>query len=38
MQAVVLVDDRAYQEQVSTTIKPILYYNKNLRVFFLIRD
>lgn len=33
MQAVVLVDDRAYQEQVSTTIKPILYYNKNLRVF-----
>lgn len=33
MQAVVLVGDRAYQEQVSTTIKPILYYNKNLRVF-----
>ena len=33
MQAVVLVDDRAYQEQVSTTIKPILYYNKNLRVY-----
>lgn len=33
MQAVVLVGDRAYQEQVSTTIKTILYYNKNLRVF-----
>ena len=33
MQAVVLVGDRAYQEQVSTTIKTILHYNKNLIIF-----
>ena len=33
MKTIVLVGDQAYQEQVSTTIKSILYYNKNVKIY-----
>ena len=33
MRTIVLVGDQAYQEQVSTTIKSILYYNKNVKIY-----
>ena len=33
MKTIVLVGDQAYQEQVSTTIKSILYYNKNAKIY-----
>lgn len=33
METIVLVGDQAYQEQVSTTIKSILYYNKNVKIY-----
>ena len=33
MKTIVLVGDQAYQEQVSATIKSILYYNKNVKIY-----
>ncbi|KAF1308553.1 SP_1767 family glycosyltransferase [Streptococcus sanguinis] len=33
MKTIVLVGDQAYQEQISTTIKSILYYNKNVKIY-----
>ena len=33
MKTIVLVGDQAYQEQVSTAIKSILYYNKNVKIY-----
>ena len=33
MKTIVLVGDQAYQEQVSTAIKSILYYNKNAKIY-----
>lgn len=33
MKTIVLVGDLAYQEQVSTAIKSILYYNKNVKIY-----
>lgn len=33
MKTIVLVGDQAYQEQVSTTIKSILYYNKDAKIY-----
>ena len=33
MKTIVLVGDQTYQEQVSTTIKSILYYNKNVKIY-----
>lgn len=33
MKTIVLVGDQAYQEQVSTTIKSIFYYNKNVKIY-----
>lgn len=38
MKTIVLVGDQAYQEQVSTAIKSILYYNKNVKIYVSIRD
>ncbi|RSI43677.1 SP_1767 family glycosyltransferase [Streptococcus sanguinis] len=33
MKTIVLVGDQAYQEQVSTAIKSILYYDKNVKIY-----